>query len=56
VGSLPLQGRDVKLGTENGRITIDYGHKERADKVKRELNKYLDAWNDLVEVLPAQDT
>lgn len=53
-GKLPLQGKDVRLGTDNGIVLIDYGSEDRAKKVREALNTSLQGWDQVVSVLPKQ--
>jgi hypothetical protein len=44
-GLLPLQGSDVLLGTENGKVRLHLGDSSRTDKVRRSLNYALRDWD-----------
>lgn len=51
-GSLPLQGIDVKLSSEKGRVHINYGDSDRASKVKQSLDVALsDEWNEIINIV-----
>ncbi len=52
-GLLPLQGADVDLKTERGKIVIDYRDEERAASVRDALGRSLQGWANIVEILPA---
>jgi hypothetical protein len=50
---LPVQGADVLLGHEDGRIIINFAESERAAKVAGDLKKALAGWENVVSILPA---
>jgi hypothetical protein len=52
IGSLPLQGIDVKLGISNNIINIDYGEELWARKVKIALDQALSDWDKVVSIQP----
>jgi hypothetical protein len=49
---LPIQGVDVLLSHDNGKVTIDFETTERAGKVRKDLSAALSEWDKLVTVLP----
>jgi hypothetical protein len=51
-GLLPLQGADVKLSSEGGKIHIDYGDSDRAKKVEKALSGSLsDEWKEIIDIM-----
>lgn len=50
-GSLPIQGKDVLLGTDNNRIQIDYQNSDIKEKVIESLDHSLEDWNRYVVVV-----
>jgi len=47
---LPLQGKDVKLYIRNGIIRINYGDREHARSIKKNLENALEGWEDIVRI------
>jgi len=50
VGGIPLQGTDVRLFIDKGRINIQYDDEERSDSIKISLNHSLNDWDQFVRV------
>lgn len=47
----PIQGIDVKLGVEEGRVVVEFQDEKRVEKVATDLNRALKDWDRIV-VLP----
>jgi hypothetical protein len=50
-GTLPLQGIDVKLSTEAGKVCIDYGDRKRSESVTNNLDISLADWDQVVNIV-----
>lgn len=49
---LPLQSCEVKMGEEGGRVVLDVGSKDAAERITKELTLCLTNWDELVEIRP----
>jgi hypothetical protein len=47
-GSLPLQGVEVRLGVDAGKVVVNFGSDRRAEKVGSALSDALLGWEQLV--------
>lgn len=49
---LPLQSCEVKMGEEGGRVVLDVGSEDAAERITKELTLCLTNWDELVEIRP----
>lgn len=49
-GKLPVQGSDLKLGVDSGKIKIDYTDQRISKKVKEALSYALKDWEDIIYI------
>ncbi|MCX6249539.1 MAG: hypothetical protein NTX61_02195 [Bacteroidetes bacterium] len=52
VGSLPIQGHDISLGTKNNHIIITYPEGSISARIRNSLDTSLDSWEKIVRVKP----
>ena len=50
IGDGPLQGIDVAVDTSSGVLGLAYDSGDRADEVKKSLNRALKDWDKLVKI------
>ena len=55
-GTLPVQAQDVDVSQTKGKIHLNYGDKDIADKVTKALSKSLVDWDVIVKIGPSRLT